>query len=257
MNTKLAIYTFAGALTVSAATVLLTHTSTEDSLQAATLTPFTDSIRIAQTQLGKSNQPTSLANTTPFPSRPGMMMGQPDQHFVVMMIPHHEGAVAMAELASNRAKHPEIKKLAEAIKTTQTQEIEEMRTWYKQQYGTDVPAGGCGMGMGMRQNWNNGSQNWQGKNPRLVRKPGMGMSFMGRGGMGRMGSDLYALQNATDFDREFIEQMIPHHQMGIRMASMAVNRGTDPKIRNLAQSMLATQSAEIEQMQQWYQTWYQ
>ena len=46
----------------------------------------------------------------------------------------------MAELALSRAQHPEIKILANAIKETQTQEIQQMRTWYQQWYGTNVPA---------------------------------------------------------------------------------------------------------------------
>jgi uncharacterized protein (DUF305 family) len=84
-------------------------------------------------------QPTNPTQTVPVPSstavpvpfRPGMM-GQSDQHFIVMMISHHEGAVAMADLALSRATHPELKQLAQAIKTTQSQEIQEMRSWYKQ-----------------------------------------------------------------------------------------------------------------------------
>ncbi|WP_242036175.1 DUF305 domain-containing protein [Cyanobium sp. FACHB-13342] len=43
-------------------------------------------------------------------------MGPNDQRFIVMMIPHHEGAIAMADLALNRAKRPEIRELAKRIK---------------------------------------------------------------------------------------------------------------------------------------------
>ncbi len=182
------------------------------------------------------------------------MMGQPDQHFIVMMIPHHEGAVAMADLALSRAQHPELKKLAVAIKSTQTQEIQDMRTWYKQWYGVDVPTWQPGMGMGMGRHWNNRSELPQTNN---AQPPGMGMGQMGCKGMGRgrMGTDLSALQNATDFDREFIEQMIPHHQMAVRMASMVLNSSQHPEIRNLAQSIINSQTAEIEQMEQWYRSW--
>lgn len=77
------------------------------------------------------------------------------------------------------------------------------------------------------------------------------------GGRGWMGTDLYALQNAPDFDREFIQQMIPHHQMGVMMASMVLNSTQRPEIRKLAQSIITSQTAEINQMQQWYQNWYQ
>jgi uncharacterized protein (DUF305 family) len=74
--------------------------------------------------------------------------------------------------------------------------------------------------------------------------------------MGRMGTDLSALENATDFDREFIEQMIPHHQMGVMMATRLLNNRQRPELRNLAQSIITSQTAEIEPMEQWYQSWY-
>ena len=38
-----------------------------------------------------------------------------DQQFIDMMVPHHEGAVAMAKIAQTRAEHPELKQLADAI----------------------------------------------------------------------------------------------------------------------------------------------
>ncbi|MDZ4878052.1 MAG: hypothetical protein CLLPBCKN_007487 [Chroococcidiopsis cubana SAG 39.79] len=41
------------------------------------------------------------------------------------------------------------------------------------------------------------------------------------------------------------------------MSRMVVNNGTQPELRNLAQSIIKTQTAEIEQMLQWYRTWYQ
>lgn len=47
-----------------------------------------------------------------------------DATFAQMMIPHHEGAVTMAEVAKDRAQHAEIKELAEAIIEAQEREIE-------------------------------------------------------------------------------------------------------------------------------------
>lgn len=54
-----------------------------------------------------------------------------DKAFVEMMISHHEGAVAMAELIPSRAKHDEIKKLGQAIISAQTKEIADMQQWQK------------------------------------------------------------------------------------------------------------------------------
>lgn len=57
-----------------------------------------------------------------------------DKAFIEMMISHHEGAVAMAELTPSRAKHDEIKKLGEAITSSQTKEIAAMKQW-QQEWG--------------------------------------------------------------------------------------------------------------------------
>ncbi|WP_255022519.1 DUF305 domain-containing protein [Cyanobium sp. T1G-Tous] len=78
---------------------------------------------------------------------------------------------------------------------------------------------------------------------------------MGMGNMGG-GTNLLALRQAADFDRAFLEQMIPHHQMGVMMASMAQMHSQHPELRQLQQAMVRVQSDEIQQMEQWYRTWY-
>ena len=160
-----------------------------------------------------------------------------DARFIVMMIPHHEGAIVMADLALQRSKRPEIRALAESIRTNQSRENAQMRRWYRQWYGTDVPAWpgpgwGGGMGMGMR--------------------GGMGMGW----GMPGFSTSLEALRTAPDFDRAFLEQMIAHHRMGVMMASHAQWGTVHPELRELEAAMVRVQSEEIEQMARWYQQWY-
>jgi uncharacterized protein (DUF305 family) len=178
--------------------------------------------------------PNRSAQVSPTPkARMGM---QHDRHFIEQMIPHHADAVKMADLALTLAKHPELKQLAASIKKTQTQEIQEMRRWYKQWYGAEVPSAG---------------------------RSGMGMTGEGQSGMAmhsgmmnrmNMQTDLTRLKQSSDFDREFIRQMIPHHQMAVMMSSMVLN-SEHPELRSLAQSIIRSQTAEIRQMQQWQKTW--
>lgn len=52
-----------------------------------------------------------------------------DKAFIEMMIAHHEGALDMAKLSPERAKHDEIKQLSEAIISAQEKEIAEMKQW--------------------------------------------------------------------------------------------------------------------------------
>lgn len=180
---------------------------------------------------------------------PGWMWGRQgsavDQHFIVMMVPHHEGAIAMAGLALTRAKRPEIRELARRIKASQEQENDQMRRLYRQWYGQDLPAWSPGDSWGWR--------------PHGMMGGGMmgGGMMTGRAGLGgAFGTNIEALKNAVDFDREFIEQMIPHHQMGVMMATMELNHTERPEMRKLAEAMIRVQSDEIKTMQQWYRSWY-
>jgi len=220
MNKKTIIYSLVGLLTSSTLVGLLITSRT----QAQSSNPNHN-----QHHPGK-----------PAPAPQSGMMTRPDQFFIEMMIPHHQDAVEMANLALTRAKRPEIKKLAEAIKRDQTREIQQMRGWYKAWYGKDVPQVPMGTGM-------------MGNRQRMGTGMGMGQGMMTQNGM--MHTDLVALKNASDFDKEFVRQMIPHHQMAVHMAQMVLNQKTRPEIRTLAQSIIQSQTAEIKQMQQWQQAW--
>jgi uncharacterized protein (DUF305 family) len=52
-----------------------------------------------------------------------------DQAYIAKMIAHHEGALAMAEVALAESRDPEIRRMAEAVRAAQTREIAEMRAW--------------------------------------------------------------------------------------------------------------------------------
>jgi uncharacterized protein (DUF305 family) len=158
----------------------------------------------------------------------GMSGSQGDRTFIEMMIPHHDGAVKMADIILKRTKRPELRQLATAIKRDQTREIGQMKTWYQQWYKTSVLS--------------------------TTKSGGMGM--MSGGGMANMmTAQVQKLSTATDSDRVFLEEMIPHHKMALMMTSHIVDSDR-PEIRTLAKNIMQTQTAEIEQMRQWYNTWY-
>ena len=200
---------------------------------AAALLVMASSAQADPSAPGVGSGTSAPANVMPPGSRwSGMQMGQrsADGHFIVMMIPHHKGAIAMAELALQRSRRPEIRALAKRIRTSQSQENAQMRRWYRQWYGSDVPT-------------------W----------PGQGMAGIGMAmgmGMPGFGTSLEALRTAPDFDRAFIEQMIAHHRMGVMMASHAHGGTVHPELRELEAAMVRVQSEEIEQMALWYQQWF-
>ena len=153
-----------------------------------------------------------------------------DKHFIEQMIPHHDGAIAMATLALEKSKRPEIKTLANTIIKEQNEEIENMISWYK---------------------------NWFGKDVSKTNTSIMGGGLMSVGGMHMGGKeDIKILENAADFDEAFIEGMIPHHQLAIMMAQMLRSGTNRFEMLTLANNIIESQSREITKMQGWYNNWY-
>ncbi len=54
-----------------------------------------------------------------------------------------------------------------------------------------------------------------------------------------------------DADRDFVAEMIPHHQGAIDMARVELKYGKDPKLKKLAQDIIAAQQKEIKFMNGW------
>lgn len=200
MNKKLTIYTLVALLTASTITISITDTT-----------------KAQQNQL-QAPRSASDKNT------------EVDKSFIEMMIPHHQGAVEMAQMAVKKAKSPEVKKLAESIIKDQNREIGQMRTWYKQWYGTEVPMTAMNMQM----------------------HHGMGQEMMMVMHHQEMMDQemMVALKNASNFDREFLRQMTSHHEMALMMAGMVVDGAVHPETRKLADSIIKSQSAEINKMGQ-------
>jgi uncharacterized protein (DUF305 family) len=62
-----------------------------------------------------------------------------DKAFIEMMVPHHEGAIDMAEELRAEGEHPELQAMAAEIIRSQRAEIDQMREWYEASYG-ELPA---------------------------------------------------------------------------------------------------------------------
>lgn len=58
--------------------------------------------------------------------------GNPDKDFLAGMIPHHQGAIDMAEVVLQHGKDPKVRKLAENIIAAQKKEIADMQLWLKE-----------------------------------------------------------------------------------------------------------------------------
>lgn len=157
-----------------------------------------------------------------------------DRMFIDMMVPHHESATAMAQIALDRAEHPEIEQLAEAIITAQEAEIAQMRSWREEWYGSsDTPS--------------------MAEMPMLHGMPGMEHAAQTMD----MAAEVELLRTAPEpFDLAFIDAMILHHQSAIDAARLAEQQATRQEIKDLAQAIIADQQREIDQMRSWRQAWY-
>lgn len=71
-----------------------------------------------------------------------------------------------------------------------------------------------------------------------------------------MGSSALATKRGDEFDREFIAEMIAHHEGAINMANLAKQYAGHEEIKQMADDIIAAQSREIDQMRTWHKDWF-
>lgn len=146
-----------------------------------------------------------------------MMIGSMDeQSFLEEMVPHHESAVEMATMALEKSTRPQVRRLAQEIIDAQEGEISQMREWYRQWYGTEIPESDA--------------------------------SQMDVGSLDAA--------SGTEFDRLFLRMMIAHHASAIMMADAVSMNSPRQEIATLGSDIIAAQSKEIGEMQGWRAQWF-
>ena len=65
----------------------------------------------------------------------------------------------------------------------------------------------------------------------------------------------YGVTHVSDADVAFVQQMIPHHQQAVAMATMAETRANDRELRQVAATMKGLQLPEIDTMSIWLTAW--
>ena len=156
-----------------------------------------------------------------------------DLRFIDAMIPHHEGAVVMAQEALEKSDREEIQTLSQEIIAAQEQEIQQLQEWRQAWYpdADETPVmyhESMGHTMPMTEE--------------------MRQSMMMSGDLG---------EADEEFDLRFIDAMIPHHEGAVIMAQEALENSDREEVRQLAQAIIDAQQQEIEQMEQWRQDWYE
>ena len=67
-----------------------------------------------------------------------------------------------------------------------------------------------------------------------------------------MREDMNRMMQKVVTDRDFVEQMIPHHESAIEMAKLAPERTRDLPLLKLANDIVRSQSKEIEEFKAWH-----
>jgi uncharacterized protein (DUF305 family) len=148
----------------------------------------------------------------------GAAFNDADVVFAQSMIPHHEQAIEMADMAldPNVGAGEALKAIASAIKSAQDAEVTLMTGWLTA---------------------------W-GKPVEMDTSDGHDMSAM----EGMMSAqDMEALGELTgpEFDRKWAAMMIEHHKGAITMATTVKADGTNPDVIALADAVISAQEAEI------------
>ena len=156
-----------------------------------------------------SNESMGMHNTSSTATYTGA-----DVMFLQMMIPHHQQAIDISNIALKTSKDSELLALARTIIKAQTSEILQMKSWL-QDAGVTTD---------------------------------MGHSMSGMGGMldDTKLSDLSAATGKT-FDTLWLEGMIGHHDGAIHMTTM-IRDASNPDIKSFGENVVLDQSAQIEQM---------
>ena len=137
----------------------------------------------------------------------------------------------MAELALAQTTDPNITQLAEDIKAAQDPEIAQMKAWLSA-WGAPEQMDGATASDGSMDH------------------SGMDMGGMTSSGM-MSDEDMQTLMAAkgADFDRMWLQMMIAHHQGAISMANQVLSTTSDAEVKQLAEAVVAGQTAEIATMQ--------
>lgn len=152
-----------------------------------------------------------------------------DVTFAQLMIPHHEQAIAMAQMVPSYSQDKELIALAAKIQDAQLPEIGQMQSWLSEWGASSSPSSSGGHQMP------DGSTMG-------------GTSPMGEGMM--TDEQMMQLQNARAqaFATMWLQMMIKHHQGAVVMAQAELAGGQNPQAKALAQAIIDGQNKEITQM---------
>lgn len=155
-----------------------------------------------------------------------------DQLYIDMMLPHHGSIIALAEIALPLLEDLRLQEIAQTIIDTQAAEQAELEALRTEWYGSPEPAPMDDAMMAMM----------------MEAMPEMGSAEDHMQLMDAQ-SQIQIFCAAEDYDLQFIDQTIPHHQMAIDTSETAVEQAVHPEIVAIAEQVITDQQAEIEELE--------
>ncbi|MBK1786363.1 DUF305 domain-containing protein [Prauserella cavernicola] len=149
-----------------------------------------------------------------------------DVRYMTNMIPHHQQAIVMTDLAEQHATGEQVKAIAGRIAASQEAEISVMETWLE-----DFDAASPHDGHGDHGEHGGGHDHAQ--------MPGMATQQQ---------LDALGAARGAEFDRQFLQLMITHHEGALTMAEEQLGGGIEPRAIAMAQDIITGQTDEIEHM---------
>ena len=136
-----------------------------------------------------------------------------DRAFLSMMVAHHQGAIDMSKAVVDKVKDAQVKTWTKAVISAQQKELKDMTRWLGTLGGVD--------------------KTWQ------------------TGMVKEMDGMMAALKSNQDSDAGFVSGMLPHHASAIEMATLALQKSSDPRVTKLAREIIRTQADEMYLYRQW------
>jgi len=171
--------------------------------------------------------------------------GNVDHDFVAMMIPHHQGAIDMAQAELRYGQNQQLLRISQEIVVEQLQEIAAMRiavgekvSPYEAMLAASVPGAAATVAPAPAAPGTAETLSAAAEGPFLKENDA---------DMARMMDDM-AIKPTGEIDRDFVAMMVPHHQGAIDMAQAELRYGRNAQLRRIAQEIIVEEIQEITLM---------
>jgi uncharacterized protein (DUF305 family) len=171
--------------------------------------------------------------------------GDIDHDFVAMMIPHHQGAIDMAQAELRYGRNQPLQRIAQEIVVEELQEIAAMQLAVGDKVSPSAALLAASTPAAAAQP-HRSSANPGGTNSRLLAGE---QPFLAENdtAMSKMMADM-TIRPSGDIERDFVAMMIPHHQGAIDMAQAELRHGHNAQLRLIAQEIIVDQIQQISLM---------